>query len=64
MLFRIEAQGQVLLVVPQPHVERGPVLLDELVLEHQGVLDGGRDDHLEVVDPLIEPCDARPSPPI
>ena len=45
---RVEAQRQVLLVVAQAHVEGRLVLLDQLVLEQQGV--SLRLDH-DVLDP-------------
>ena len=38
------------LVVAQPHVERRPVSLDEVLLEVQGLDLGVRDDHLDVGD--------------
>ena len=48
------------LVVAQPHVERRPVPLDEVLLEVQRLDLGARDDHLDVVHALRQLRDRRP----
>ena len=45
------------LVVPQPHVERRPVALDEVLLEVQRLRLALGDDHLDPVDPLDQLLD-------
>ena len=47
------------LVVAQPHVERRPVPLDEVLLEVERLDLGAGDDHLEVGDPRDEVGDRR-----
>ena len=47
------------LVVAQPHVERRPVALDEVLLEVQRLGLGGGDDDLDPRDPPDHPLDAQ-----
>jgi len=50
VLPRVEAQAEVGLVVPEDDVVAGPVLLDEGVLEEEGLLLGAGDDEVQVAD--------------
>ena len=51
LLAQVDLDVGIRLVVFEAGVEEGAVLLDEQVLEQQGLLDGFRDDVLEVGDP-------------
>jgi len=48
---------EVVLVVPEPYVIPGPVLLDEIVLKDQGLLLGACDHYLHFVQVLEKIAD-------
>ena len=60
LVLHRDGDVRVRLVVPQAHVERRPVALDQVLLEVERLHLGRRDDHLDLLHALDQPVEPEP----